>query len=198
MGPTWGPSGADRTQVGPILAPWTLLSGLWWPIPSRYIRVRRLQSDKKDVICFQKETHDASFAFWLRKGHSAGKPLFKIGQKSYFLPMKTQKLILMLEWYYRSLYCRSKPMTFRNGQFEGDIIFCHLKKTHHFVMASISKNFLWMSMFIDKKFSTITQWVAAYHQTSCHIEAEAKWPPSGRWHIRINFLVWKSIQVKFQ
>ena len=27
MGPTWGPSGADRTQVGPRLAPWTLLSG---------------------------------------------------------------------------------------------------------------------------------------------------------------------------
>ena len=28
MGPTWGPSGTDRTQVGPMLAPWTLLSGL--------------------------------------------------------------------------------------------------------------------------------------------------------------------------
>ena len=27
MGPTWGPTGADRTQVGPMLAPWTLLSG---------------------------------------------------------------------------------------------------------------------------------------------------------------------------
>ena len=27
MGPTWGPSGANRTQVGPIVAPWTLLSG---------------------------------------------------------------------------------------------------------------------------------------------------------------------------
>ena len=26
-GATWGPSGADRTQVGPMLAPWTLLSG---------------------------------------------------------------------------------------------------------------------------------------------------------------------------
>ena len=25
----WGPSGADRTQVGPMLAPWTLLSGFW-------------------------------------------------------------------------------------------------------------------------------------------------------------------------
>ena len=29
MRPTWGPSGADRTQVCPMLAPWTLLSGLW-------------------------------------------------------------------------------------------------------------------------------------------------------------------------
>ena len=27
MGSTWGPSGADRTQMGPMLAPWTLLSG---------------------------------------------------------------------------------------------------------------------------------------------------------------------------
>ena len=27
IGPTWGPSGADRTQVGPMLAPWTVLSG---------------------------------------------------------------------------------------------------------------------------------------------------------------------------
>ena len=29
MGPTWGPSGAGRTQVGPMLAPWTLLSGMY-------------------------------------------------------------------------------------------------------------------------------------------------------------------------
>ena len=28
MGPAWGPSGADRTQVGPMLAPWTLISGI--------------------------------------------------------------------------------------------------------------------------------------------------------------------------
>ena len=27
IGPIWCPSGADRTQVGPMLAPWTLLSG---------------------------------------------------------------------------------------------------------------------------------------------------------------------------
>ena len=29
MGPIWGSPGADRTQVGPVLAPWTLLSGLF-------------------------------------------------------------------------------------------------------------------------------------------------------------------------
>ena len=28
MGPTWGPSGTGRSQVGPILAPWFLLSGM--------------------------------------------------------------------------------------------------------------------------------------------------------------------------
>ena len=31
MGPTWGPSGADRTQVGPMMVPWTLLSGIQFP-----------------------------------------------------------------------------------------------------------------------------------------------------------------------
>ena len=28
MGPTWGQSGADRTHVGSVLVPWTLLSGV--------------------------------------------------------------------------------------------------------------------------------------------------------------------------
>ena len=28
MGPTWGPSGAYTTQAGPMLVPWTLLSGI--------------------------------------------------------------------------------------------------------------------------------------------------------------------------
>ena len=38
--------------------------------------------------------------------------LFKIGQKSYFLPIKTPKLILTIEWYYRSMYCRSNAIFF--------------------------------------------------------------------------------------
>ena len=28
MGPTWGPSGADRSQVGPMMATWTLQTGI--------------------------------------------------------------------------------------------------------------------------------------------------------------------------
>ena len=32
MGPTWGPPGVDRTQVGPVLAPWTLLSGIHYVV----------------------------------------------------------------------------------------------------------------------------------------------------------------------
>ena len=42
VGPTWGPSGADRTQVGPMLAPWTLLNGLLSTI-----------SELKDVYCWK-------------------------------------------------------------------------------------------------------------------------------------------------
>ena len=36
MGPTWGPPGDDRTQVGPMLAPWTLLSDYTGDMASSY------------------------------------------------------------------------------------------------------------------------------------------------------------------
>ena len=29
MGPAWGPPGSCRPQMGPMLAPWTLLTGYW-------------------------------------------------------------------------------------------------------------------------------------------------------------------------
>ena len=45
--------------------------------------------------------------------------LFKIGQKSYFLPIKTPKLILTIEWYYRSMYCRSNAMIFIRPSLDG-------------------------------------------------------------------------------
>ena len=41
MGPTWGPSGVDRTQVGPMLAPWILLSGYYLQVFSSYTPARK-------------------------------------------------------------------------------------------------------------------------------------------------------------
>ena len=37
MRPTWGPSGADRTQLGPMLAPCTLLSGKFYPLTWKWL-----------------------------------------------------------------------------------------------------------------------------------------------------------------
>ena len=42
MGPTWGPHGADRTHVGPMLAPWTLLSGRITP-GNPFARLEKMQ-----------------------------------------------------------------------------------------------------------------------------------------------------------
>ena len=58
MGPTRGPSGADRTQKGPMLAPWTLLSGglphdlpeRTWGRPWGRLRVRIRSIDKKRQV----------------------------------------------------------------------------------------------------------------------------------------------------
>ena len=68
MGPTWGPSGADRTHVGPMVAQWTLLSGCWWSHDDakgldhrkrtfwhRYLGIFRLQQQGWNV--YQKSSH---------------------------------------------------------------------------------------------------------------------------------------------
>ena len=44
MGPTWGPSGADRTQVGPMLVPWTLLSGMAQAYRCYYYHIQNFTS----------------------------------------------------------------------------------------------------------------------------------------------------------
>ena len=42
VGPTWGPSGSCRPQMGPMLAPWTLLSGLFC-----YCKNKQVTTDKQ-------------------------------------------------------------------------------------------------------------------------------------------------------
>ena len=51
IGPTWGPSGADRTQVGPMLAPWTLLSGLVNFLPEASFGLRVLSLPASVCLC---------------------------------------------------------------------------------------------------------------------------------------------------
>ena len=53
MGPTWGPSGADRTQVGPMLAPWTLLSGT----PQSVLRKGSLWNSTQNILCIHWKIH---------------------------------------------------------------------------------------------------------------------------------------------
>ena len=57
MGPTWGPFGADRTQVGPMLAPWTLLSGVWCVVLGAEIRVNHRRMVTKSYCSLQALYH---------------------------------------------------------------------------------------------------------------------------------------------
>ena len=82
---------------------------------------------------------DASIAFWLRKGHSAGKPLPQLAiweDAKFFVQNWTKKLFfankdpktnfddwMILQKHVLSFKCND---FFKNDQFEGDIIFCHL------------------------------------------------------------------------
>ena len=48
MEPTWGPPGADRTQVAPMFAPWTLLSGIPGHVVTKWIKTTVLNYAPSD------------------------------------------------------------------------------------------------------------------------------------------------------
>ena len=50
MGPTWGPSGSCRPQMGPMLAPWNLLSGLYQFLSLIFESIAKLMHFKQ--LCF--------------------------------------------------------------------------------------------------------------------------------------------------
>ena len=49
-GPTWGPSGADRTQVGPMLAAWTLLYGM--VMPAYFTKISKQPCKDKNLYIY--------------------------------------------------------------------------------------------------------------------------------------------------
>ena len=68
MGPTWGPPGSCRPQVGPTLAPWTLLSGTL----IRYARTQREKGSTGNSQIFHNtwwhhsmQTLSALLALWV-------------------------------------------------------------------------------------------------------------------------------------
>ena len=86
MGPTWGPSGADRTQVGPVLAPWTLLSGILLTCPSRMSFTWLTRPCLLHITLFN-QTHSSEIRFVNGWPGSSGigiiaKGLFHHGSKS--------------------------------------------------------------------------------------------------------------------
>ena len=85
---------------------------------------------------------DASIAFWLRKDHSAGKPLPQLAIRedaTFFVQSWTKKLFFANKDpkanFDASMILQKPVLSFignaflKNGQFESDIIFCHFKRT---------------------------------------------------------------------
>ena len=75
MGPTWGPPGSSRPQVGPMLAPRTLLSGLWkkgFPVPECYLQVAISSAARVHRDCRQTGVAGCGGAAGCPAGCSAG------------------------------------------------------------------------------------------------------------------------------
>ena len=75
MGPTWGPPGSCRPQLGPMLAPWTLLSG--------YLSI----SAKFSFLWYNSLTH------WGRVTHIYVSTLTIIGSDNGLSPGRRQAII---------------------------------------------------------------------------------------------------------
>ena len=83
MGPTWGPSGADRTQMGPMLAPWSLLSGT--PYPTREYEIWGSCCDiiyRSECLTHYRCSHDR-ISSWHRRHHSNNHTTYLAHDASY-------------------------------------------------------------------------------------------------------------------
>ena len=79
MGPTWGPPGSCRPQMGPMLAPWTLLSG--------YVPQKRIDVIAYPCHYFGQSTH------WGRVMHICVSKLTIIGSDNGLSPDRRQAII---------------------------------------------------------------------------------------------------------
>ena len=101
MGPTWGPPGDDRTQVGPMLAPWALLSGY---VPGTY---HGLLINWIPGFTLRKKY------WWLRV------QVLRPVQKSMFSTNQLKNTVKLYKWF---MFCCSVHVYFtyvHRGQFNG-------------------------------------------------------------------------------
>ena len=93
MGSTWGPSGADRTHVGPMLVPWTLPSGDWiYPIPAPILLMSNFSHKYIDSLTVYTIVQDQ--AHWCVSGKLEG-----ISVPYVKAPVHNRIEICYLTWY---------------------------------------------------------------------------------------------------
>ena len=77
MGPTWGQPGSCRPQMGPMLAPWTLLSDLCMLLVKTKLQL--YHHNKHDNHKHAKWYKDISLPAWSRRRFSWGLPSHQFG-----------------------------------------------------------------------------------------------------------------------
>ena len=109
MGLTWDPPGADRTQVGPMVAPWILLSGIYdyfvrsinqkRPLPSHFF------VEFVNNLLYQQAISDiSSYIYWCERyhvNHMLG-PVFP--PFTVFAPLYSRWHILHSSSFHRKVY----------------------------------------------------------------------------------------------
>ena len=146
MGPTWVPSGADRTQVGPMLFPWTLFSGgicsalttmangnaiskcLYFIVICHY-----LTGAWYDQQCSQKTIGDVCGYLLALQIHTQGKTWHTSSQKNGSWKLKTklppplkfcfQKFIMMMSCHGHTFYITGPTATW--GFPPKDLVLCN-------------------------------------------------------------------------
>ena len=100
MGPTLGPSWADRTQVGPTLAPWILLTGhmLW----SQVLEC----TFAKYVRCSRNIHINASLVTWLIPSKNLRYWTGDHSHQDWQLMASCHRVTINIREWYNDLYCR--------------------------------------------------------------------------------------------
>ena len=100
MGPTWGPPGSFRSQMGPTLATWILLSGQLWPVFPFHVCLCRRSHKIRTWFCRAVFSQCPIFLSKLMRFLSPYASLTVCGMQilTYFRHHKYQTKIIIISW----------------------------------------------------------------------------------------------------